>query len=158
MDKEQLRAQLEQLHAELQQVGSVDDNDRETLQKLARDIQGLLEREDDPRNAHQRGPDLHRASHGRAERQQHALQTAQHAGPDAGGDVALRGLPHLAARPPTGGRSTPAAALAPPGSGARSCTGPRHSERTGCRPCASAGSEWSASHSPAPGSRQGRLP
>ncbi len=47
MDKEQLRAQLEQLHAELQQVGPVDDSDREMLQKLARDIQGLLEREDD---------------------------------------------------------------------------------------------------------------
>ncbi|HXG63859.1 MAG TPA: DUF4404 family protein [Blastocatellia bacterium] len=43
MDKQQLHERLAQLHTELQQVESVDDKDREILQRLARDIQELLE-------------------------------------------------------------------------------------------------------------------
>ncbi len=47
MDKETLRAQLKELHAELQQVESLDVNEREMLENLARDVQELLRREDD---------------------------------------------------------------------------------------------------------------
>ena len=47
MDKQTLRGQLEELHAELQQVESLDANEREMLQNLARDVQGALSREDD---------------------------------------------------------------------------------------------------------------
>ncbi len=46
MDKQQLRAQLEQLRSELQQVESLDQNGREILEKLAGDIQQILERQD----------------------------------------------------------------------------------------------------------------
>ncbi|MEN3333622.1 MAG: hypothetical protein V7641_2987 [Blastocatellia bacterium] len=42
MDKQQLHKRLEELHAELQQVDSVDVGERETLQKLTGDIQELL--------------------------------------------------------------------------------------------------------------------
>jgi hypothetical protein len=44
MDKDRLRAHLEQLHAELQQVGKVADNDRELLQTLERDVREILGR------------------------------------------------------------------------------------------------------------------
>ena len=47
MDKQQLRGQLEQLHAELQQVESLDAHERELLLSLARDVHELLERKDD---------------------------------------------------------------------------------------------------------------
>jgi hypothetical protein len=47
MDKEQLRVNLEQLHAELQQIDSVDDNEREMLQRLAKDIREIFDREDE---------------------------------------------------------------------------------------------------------------
>jgi hypothetical protein len=44
MDKQQIRERLEQLQAELQQVGSVDSQERELLQSLERDIRGILDR------------------------------------------------------------------------------------------------------------------
>jgi chromosome segregation ATPase len=47
MDKNKLHGQLEELHAELQQVESVDDSDREMLQRLTKDIRDVLERKDD---------------------------------------------------------------------------------------------------------------
>jgi hypothetical protein len=47
MDKQALREQLAELHAELQQVESLDVNEREMLQNLAKDVQELLRREDD---------------------------------------------------------------------------------------------------------------
>lgn len=46
MDKQKLRRQLEQLHAELQQVGSLDSVEREMLQKLAANIGKILERKE----------------------------------------------------------------------------------------------------------------
>ncbi len=47
MDKQTLRGQLQELHSELQQVKSLDVNEREMLQNLARDIQEVLSKEDD---------------------------------------------------------------------------------------------------------------
>lgn len=47
MDKQKLRAQLEELHAELQRVESFNDDDRTMLQRLAKDVREILEREDD---------------------------------------------------------------------------------------------------------------
>jgi hypothetical protein len=47
MDKQTLRRQLQELHAELQQVESLDVNEREMLQNLATDVQEILRREDD---------------------------------------------------------------------------------------------------------------
>ena len=47
MDKQTLREQLRELHAELQQVESLDGNEREMLQSLATDVQEILRREDD---------------------------------------------------------------------------------------------------------------
>lgn len=47
MDKQTLRGQLQELHTELQQVKSLDVNEREMLQNLARDIQEALNKEDD---------------------------------------------------------------------------------------------------------------
>ena len=47
MDKQHLHQRLEELHKELQQVESVDDNDRPTLQKLMADIQDLLEHDEE---------------------------------------------------------------------------------------------------------------
>jgi hypothetical protein len=44
MDKQQLRSQLEQLHAELQQVDVLEDHEREMFRRLAIDIQEALER------------------------------------------------------------------------------------------------------------------
>ncbi len=46
MDKQQLREQLEQLHAELAQVKTLDSTEAEMLQHLARDIREVLEREE----------------------------------------------------------------------------------------------------------------
>jgi chromosome segregation ATPase len=47
MDKQQLHKRLEELHAELQQVDTVDAGERETLQRLSSDIQELLAQKDD---------------------------------------------------------------------------------------------------------------
>jgi hypothetical protein len=46
MNNEQLRAQLEQLHAELQQADAIGSQQRELLQARANDIEQLLKRED----------------------------------------------------------------------------------------------------------------
>jgi hypothetical protein len=46
MNNEQLRAQLEQLHAELQQADAIDPQQREMLQGRANDIEQLLKREE----------------------------------------------------------------------------------------------------------------
>ncbi len=46
MSKEKLRAQLEELHAELHQADSLDPQQREMLQTLANDIERLLNREE----------------------------------------------------------------------------------------------------------------
>jgi NAD-specific glutamate dehydrogenase len=46
MDKQQLREQLEQLHAELAQVETLDGTDAEMLRHLASDIREILEREE----------------------------------------------------------------------------------------------------------------
>ncbi len=45
MDKQQLREQLEKLHAELQDVESLNDKDRALLQDLASDVRDVLNRE-----------------------------------------------------------------------------------------------------------------
>ena len=47
MDKQQLRGQLEELHAELQQVESFDAKEREMILNVARDVQEILGREGD---------------------------------------------------------------------------------------------------------------
>jgi hypothetical protein len=47
MDKQKLREQLQELHAELQQVDSLDVTERELLQNLARDVHEILQKEDD---------------------------------------------------------------------------------------------------------------
>jgi septation ring formation regulator EzrA len=47
MDKQTLRGRLEELHAELQQVETLDVSEREMLQSLATDLQEVLRREDD---------------------------------------------------------------------------------------------------------------
>jgi hypothetical protein len=46
MNNEQLRAQLEQLHAELQQADAIDPQQREMLQARANDIEQLLKRDE----------------------------------------------------------------------------------------------------------------
>ncbi len=46
MDDQQLRNDLEKLHAELQQTKSLDENQREMLRTLANDIEELLGREE----------------------------------------------------------------------------------------------------------------
>ena len=46
MNNEQLRAQLEQLHAELQQADAIDPHQREMLLARANDIEQLLKREE----------------------------------------------------------------------------------------------------------------
>jgi septation ring formation regulator EzrA len=46
MDKEQLRKQLELLHAELAQVKTLDSTEAEMLRHLASDIREVLEREE----------------------------------------------------------------------------------------------------------------
>jgi len=45
MVKEQLHEKLKELHAQLQQLESVDEPDRKILQQLSADIQELLEQE-----------------------------------------------------------------------------------------------------------------
>jgi hypothetical protein len=52
MDKQTLHGQLEELHAELQQVESIDANEREMLESLARDVQAILNREDNHTQQH----------------------------------------------------------------------------------------------------------
>lgn len=52
MDKQQLHKRLEELHAELQQVNSVDASERETLQKLTGDIQELLAQKESASSHH----------------------------------------------------------------------------------------------------------
>ncbi len=47
MDKQTLRGQLQELHAELQEIESLDVNERQMLQNLARDVQEVLRRDDD---------------------------------------------------------------------------------------------------------------
>jgi archaellum component FlaC len=44
MDKQHLQERLQELHAELQEVDSVDAGQRETLQRLRNDIEALLAR------------------------------------------------------------------------------------------------------------------
>lgn len=44
MDKQELHSKLMDLHTELQQVESLDDSERVTLESLARDIQEILEK------------------------------------------------------------------------------------------------------------------
>ena len=46
MDKQELREHLEQLHAELAQVKTLDSTEAEMLQHLAEDIREVLEREE----------------------------------------------------------------------------------------------------------------
>jgi hypothetical protein len=74
MDKQQLDNALEQLHAELQQIQSVDEHERQILQKLLGDIQKLSgSPEDDQYPVYERldeglreGIELFEASHPRA--------------------------------------------------------------------------------------------
>jgi Domain of unknown function (DUF4404) len=46
MNNEQLRAQLADLHAELQQAGALEPQQRETIETLASDIEQLLKRDE----------------------------------------------------------------------------------------------------------------
>jgi hypothetical protein len=46
MNNEQLRTQLEQLHAELQQAGAIDPQQRDILQARVNDIEQLLKQEE----------------------------------------------------------------------------------------------------------------
>jgi len=55
MDKQQLHKQLEELHAELQQVDSLDAAERETLQRLRGDIESLLAQREDAPPHHYKG-------------------------------------------------------------------------------------------------------
>ena len=73
MDKQQLHTTLEQLHGELQQIESVDENERQILQKLMSDIKKLVEAEDSDQHHVARldeglreGIELLEASHPRA--------------------------------------------------------------------------------------------
>lgn len=74
MDKKQLHETLEQLHAELQQIESVDENERQILQTLMADIQKLTRSLDsDEQHAHEglgeglkQGIEQFEASHPRA--------------------------------------------------------------------------------------------
>lgn len=54
MDKQQLHEQLQQLHAALQRVDSLDSKERETLKKVVSDIQDILARQED-QTEHYRG-------------------------------------------------------------------------------------------------------
>jgi hypothetical protein len=54
MDKQQLHEQLEQLHAALHQADFSDNNERETLLKVAGDIQDVLAQQED-QTEHYRG-------------------------------------------------------------------------------------------------------
>ena len=74
MDKQQLHTRLELLHDELQQIESVDDNERQILQKVMSDITKLVEEgETDHHHVYDRlgealrqGIELFEASHPRA--------------------------------------------------------------------------------------------
>lgn len=44
MDKQELHDKLKDLHTELQRVNSLDENERKTLERLARDIQEILDK------------------------------------------------------------------------------------------------------------------
>lgn len=48
MDAQQLHARLHQLHTELQQIESVDADERRALQQLMADIHEILEKEEGP--------------------------------------------------------------------------------------------------------------
>lgn len=50
MDRQELHGKLKDLHTELQRVESLDHNERETLESLARDIQEILEKGQDETN------------------------------------------------------------------------------------------------------------
>ena len=52
MDKQEFREQLQRLHTQLQQVGSLDEPDRLLLQQLNNDIQALLEHQEDYEKHH----------------------------------------------------------------------------------------------------------
>jgi DNA repair exonuclease SbcCD ATPase subunit len=59
MVKEQLHERLRELHAQLQQLESVDEPDRKLLQQLSADIQELLEQQrDEPRQYRRLGERL----------------------------------------------------------------------------------------------------
>jgi hypothetical protein len=47
MDKQELQGRLEELHAELQKVETLDAGQQEMLQSVARDVKEVLEREGD---------------------------------------------------------------------------------------------------------------
>jgi uncharacterized protein DUF4404 len=73
MDKQQLRDRLEELHKELQQINSVDKDEREILKKMIGDINKLIEAEDTDQNHYDRlgeglreGIERFEASHPRA--------------------------------------------------------------------------------------------
>lgn len=55
MEHQELQERLKQLHADLQQVGSVDEENREILQKLEGDIQELLGSEETDRQSRYKG-------------------------------------------------------------------------------------------------------
>jgi hypothetical protein len=55
MDKQQLHARLEELHAELQQVDSLDTAERDTLLRLRGDIESLLSEREDVTEQHYKG-------------------------------------------------------------------------------------------------------
>lgn len=62
MDNEQLRGQLEKLHAELHRTEGADEQQRERLQTLASDIQAVLTRqENEPHHYHSLGERLSEA-------------------------------------------------------------------------------------------------
>lgn len=46
MDKQQLDKRLQELHSELSQINSVDENERQILQQLMTDIQEILEKKE----------------------------------------------------------------------------------------------------------------
>ena len=76
MDKQRLHATLEQLHGELQQIESVDENEQQILQKVMNDIKKLIQAGDsDQHHEHvyerlgeglREGIELFEASHPRA--------------------------------------------------------------------------------------------
>ena len=73
MEKQELHTTLEQLHGELQQIESVDENGRQILEKLMSDIEKLLEAGDSDQHHVARldeglreGIELLEASHPRA--------------------------------------------------------------------------------------------
>lgn len=54
MDKKQLHETLEQLHAELQRIESVDETEQQTLQKLMADIEKLTGSHDSAQHLYER--------------------------------------------------------------------------------------------------------